>query len=396
MVYLDWAATAKPDEQSLDEAREAALKYFGNPSSPHAAGRQAEKMLAQCRATVSGALSCDPAEIVFTSGGTESNNMVVFSLVRKYQPEKLSRVRTKIIVSAIEHASVYEPALSLQRLGFETVEVRPNESGLVEAESVAAALDEQTVMVLLMLVNNETGAIQPLADVVRCVREFSETTGREIHVHTDAVQGLGKIPFEPKSLGVDTASMSAHKIGAPRGVGALFVRSGIPLEAAYVGGGQESDRRPGTENLPGICGFAGAVRRHVHDLDNLRENAAALVDRLVSGISGLPGARLLPSTRMGAGCDRYSPFIVSVAFPPIPGEVLVRVLDEEEVLVSTGSACSSRRAKRTRALESMGVAPDIARSAIRVSFGSDTVPEHVDKLLAAINRRVPPMVKIFR
>jgi cysteine desulfurase len=400
-VYLDWAATAPPDPEILDSVTAAAMDYFANPSAIHRAGRRAESLLEHDRRRLAEILGCRSEEVVFTSGGTESNNLVLSSVL---QPSVVGssggkaqaatgRGRRKIVVSGLEHASVYNPAVALRRFGFEVTIVPADADGRVDPERITSSVDEQTSLVALMLVNNETGAIQPVAEVGRALDEHRRRSGRRVHLHCDAVQAFGKIPVAPVELGVDSLSLSAHKIGGPRGVGALFLGHTSPAEPLYLGGDQEGGRRPGTENLPGIHGLVLAAERAHRQLEENLVRAGTLMTRLVRGLEALGVAVLVPTSRE-ANNVLFSPYIVNVAFPPVPGEVLVRVLEEEGFLVSTGSACSSRKKNRFRVHENMGVAGEIAFSSIRISLGSTVRPEDLDGLVDALKRRLPQLLKV--
>jgi cysteine desulfurase len=395
MIYLDWAASAPPEPAALDEARDVSLRYFANPSSPHAAGRRAEEKLLEARTRFAGALGVDAREILFTSGGTESNTSLLLSLLDRHRLGGVERQKAGIVTTEIEHASVYEQARILQAHGISCTFVRPRANGSMDPEAVAAAVDPHTVLVSVMLVNNETGAIQDLAAVARAVREASRG-GRRVLVHTDAVQALGKVPFSLRDLDVDAASFSGHKIGAPRGIGALYLRSGVSPGFLSVGGGQESGRRPGTENLPGICAMAAAAvlrRDHVEeDLRAAQENARLLIE----GLRTIPGAWTIPVTRDPADHRAWSPYIVSAAFPPLPAEVVVRTAEEKGYCISAGSACSSRKKDRTRVPESMGLPAETARCAVRISIGPSTTRQQVDGFLSAMSKALPPLLSISR
>jgi cysteine desulfurase len=396
MIYLDWAASAPPDAHALDEAREVSALLYANPSSPHAAGREAAERLARARANLAGLLGAEPDEIVFTSGGTESNASVLLSLLAKLRLGGVRPRAVKIVTTAIEHSSVFEQARALEGFGFACSIVRPDQSGIVAPSSIAEVLDESTALVSVMLVNNETGAVQRIAEIAEVVRVHSARTGRRVLLHTDAVQALGKIPFSPAGLGVDAASLSGHKLGAPRGIGALYVRKGAALQFLALGGGQEKGRRPGTENLPGICAFARAAEERLTALPRDLRAAGEKADRLIRGLLSIPGARLFPEQRSGGPSERFSPWIVSVGFPPLPGEVVVRLAEGRGFLVSTGSACSSRKKDRTRVLEAAGLAPETALCAVRVSTGPSTAPEEIDAFVEALAREVPPVRAMSR
>jgi cysteine desulfurase len=385
-IYLDWAATAPPDADIQEKMKQVSQTVFANPSAVHGAGREAEKLLTDCRKRMAALLACDTGEVVFTSGGTESNNMVLFSLLHKKRDRR-------ILVSGIEHDSVYQPAQTLKQLGFEVSMIPADPPGRIDPNRVLSALDEHTILVAVMLVNNETGAVQPLKDISDAVREFEKKVGKKILLHTDAVQAFGKIPFELYRLGVDSAALSAHKIGGPRGVGALFVRSGRIQNFLYSGGGQEHGMRPGTENLPGIRGFVLAAEKAVRRREENHRRAEAAMGSLIKELEDTPEALLTTGSRSDrAGID-FSPYILNLSIPPLPGEVLVRVMEEEGFTLSTGSACSSRKKDRFRVLENMGVSRQVAYSALRVSIGPGIGKAQLEALAAALKRRIPELIR---
>jgi cysteine desulfurase len=395
MTYLDWAASAPPEPAVVDEARDISLKLFANPSSPHAAGRRAEEKLVEARTRLAAVLGVDPREILFTSGGTESNTSLLLSLLDRHRLGGVERQKLRIVTTEIEHASIYEQARLLEKHGLSCTFIKPRPDGTVDPEAVAAAVDPHTVIVSVMLVNNETGAVQDVAATARAVRAASGS-GRRVLIHTDAVQALGKIPFSLRGLDVDAASFSGHKIGAPRGVGALFLRSGISPGFLSVGGGQESGRRPGTENLPGICAMAAAAEiRHARLETNLAE-ARDKARLLVDGLRRIPGSWTVPVTRDLDDTSRWSPYIVSAVFPPLPAEVVVRIAEEKGYCISTGAACSSKKKDRTRVPESMGLPPETARCAVRISIGPSTAREEIEGFLAAMTEALPPLLTISR
>jgi len=395
MIYLDWAASAPPDPGALDEGRAAAGEFYANPSSPHAAGQKAAERLAHARARFARALQVDSAEIVFTSGGTEANSSILLTLLDRNRLGGLERRKARIVTTAIEHASVYDQARGLQGFGFSAGIVMPGPDGRIDPQSLVEAVEEDTVLVSVMLVNNETGAFQDIAEMVRGVRDLSRSRGRKILFHTDAVQAMGKVPFSLRALDVDAASFSAHKFGGPRGVGALYVRSGSAPAFLSLGGGQEAGRRPGTENLPGICAMAAAAEKRLERAETETRAARENMRALIAGIRGMRGGWIFPSTREDTD-GRYSPWILLAGFPPLPGEVVVRVLDSAGFCVSTGSACSSKKKDRTRVPESMGLPPDTALSAVRISTGHSTTRSEIDGLLAAMTAAIPPLLSLSR
>ena len=394
MIYLDWAATAPPDSAALEKHNETAQECYGNPSSPHPLGLEAEGLLNTCRESIAACLGCNTNEVYFTSGGTESNNIVLASVLggKSRRRER----RANLIISGIEHASVFAPACSLDGWDITVKTVKATAAGIVDPSLVERALDEDTRLVSVMHVNNETGAIQPVADIAAVIRSFCRKTGWRIRFHTDGVQAFGKVPFSPRHLGVDAASLSAHKLGGLRGVGALYISGDWPLEPLYRGGGQEGGVRPGTENLPGIAGFALVARNRVDLLDPAYREISGLMDKLTAELSRLEGVKIIPADRIENRKADYSPYILKISVPPIPGEVLVRAMGERGICVSTGSACSSRQRGANRVLENMGVTRQDALSSIRISIGPSTTENDLDRLLETLKREVPPLLRISR
>lgn len=397
MIYLDWAATALPDLTILDKVRKAEKDYFGNPSSIHNAGRKAKKFLIQSREILAGILHIEPEELIFTSGGTESNNALLFSLLSRslLKWKSKSTYKKKIIVSSIEHPSVYYPALLLQHMGYDVVFIPPEPDGCVNPQKIKDAIDPYTVLVTCMHVNNETGAIQPVKDIGTIVREMEKKAGKKILFHVDAVQGFGKIRFHPLALNIDTASLSAHKIRGSKGSGGLFIRKNIVQDFLYRGGDQEWKRRPGTENTAGCFSLALAAQKAVSELDEHFLKATSIMNRLISGLSVIKGVVFIPESRLNINQDRFSPYILKISFPEIPGEVLVRMLEEKDIQVSTGSACSSWKKKgKHRVLESMDIPWQVAASSIRISTGYTTTEQEIDALIASLIKFVPELKKI--
>ncbi len=388
MIYLDWASTSPPDRAILLEAAELAAACYGNPSSTHRLGTEARAKLEEARsrlalclhATKEAARGC----IVFTSGGSEANAIALLATLRKRSHARAAPLH--IVASAIEHAAIHEQLRLLAGLGVETSFVRPGANGLVTPEAVAAAIRKETALVTVMAVNNETGAIQPLGDIVRAVACAARELGRATppRVHADAVQAFGKIPFDPLKLGLSSAAFSAHKLRGPRGTGAMWLAA--TLEPFVVGGGQEGGIRPGTENLAGAWAFSNVAEQAVTSLASELQHARELEARLIAGMEAIPGAIVLPFGRK-AGDTRYSPYILSASFPGLAGEVLARALSDEGIAVSTGSACASNaHAKERRVLAAMGVPPELSFGAIRISTGTLTLPADVDRFLETAAR----------
>jgi cysteine desulfurase len=387
MIYLDWAASAPPEPAALAAAAQTAAACHANPSSPHPAGRIAAAALTDARARLRGLLG-DSGEVVFTSGATESNSLVLLSVLDRARmaPDR----RPVVVVSGIEHASVHDQAERLAALGAACRVVRAGPDGRVRPKEVAAAVDRDTAVVSVMLVNNETGVVQPVAEIARAARAAAGP--RRLLVHTDAVQAFGRIPLDPVALGVDAASLSAHKLGGPRGIGALWLRGGLVLPVLAAGGGQEHGMRPGTENVAGTAGFAAAAEARLARLAADADRARALAARLVQGLAAVPGALLFPAERADGESETFSPWIVCFGFPPLPGEVVVRLAGERGICIASGSACSSRKRIKTRVLEAMGLDTRTALSAVRVSTGPATSASDIDALLAFLRADLAPHV----
>jgi cysteine desulfurase len=361
------------DPDVADYMRDVAVGVTGNPSSIHSFGDAARAVLEDSRKTCASILDCDTNRLFFTSGGSESNNIVFSSFLHKAKPGH-------VVISAVEHSAVYEPCRVLEKFGWRVSRVGPGPDGRIGAKEVAAALAPDTALVSVMLVNNETGMIQPIQEIAAAVRVFernrSDRTGR-IHIHTDAVQAAGKIPFTLKGFGVDSLSLSAHKFRGPRGAGilALSPASG-GLNPLYVGGGQENGMRPGTENVAGIAAMTRALCVAHENHEKNYAHARTLMDILFEVMRDCGHCKVLPECRL-AHPDWYSPYIASLAFPPVPGEVLVRVMNDRGYALSTGSACSARKKKDTRVIEGSGVSRRTAFSSVRVSIGPATGEDEI-------------------
>ena len=359
--YLDNAATTQVCPEAAEAALRAMTACYGNPSSTHTKGREARKLLDRARGQVSAALGCEPGELVFTSCGSESDNWAVLG-----GAEANRRLGGHVISSLAEHDAVRKSLDELEARGFEVTRLKPNALGAVEPEAVAAALRKDTILVSLMLVNNETGAVTDISAVSRALKE----AGSRALLHTDAVQGFLKVPFRAKTLGADLISVSGHKIHAPKGIGALYVRAGLRLRPMLVGGAQENGRRAGTEAMPQIAAFGTAceaARAH------FAENAArmeALRGRILDTLRpGIPELVVL-----GGG----APHILSLSLPGWRSEVLINFLEAQEVYVSRSSAC--KKGARSHVLEAIGLRPEVIDGAIRVGLSRLSTEEDADAL----------------
>lgn len=368
MRYLDYAATTP----ILDEVVEGMLPYlrehFGNPSSVYAAGREAKKGMEEAREAVAAAVGAVPGEIVFTAGGTEADNLAVKGAAFR------ARARgDHVIITAIEHHAVLHSARWLEAQGFRVSYLPVDSDGLVDLAALADALEPKTILVSIMLANNEVGVIQPVAEALAITRERSRAL-----FHTDAVQGLGKVSLDLAALGVDLASFSAHKIGGPKGTGALYIKRKTPLEPVLHGGGQERDLRSGTPNVAGIAGFGVAARIAAAEVTEEGERLSKLRDRLEQDVVAIGGVAV-----NGAGAPRV-PGITNVCIEGVEGESLLLMLDQNGVAASSGSACTSGSLDPSHVLVAMGVSPKVAVGSLRISMGRATTDEDVDQLLKVL------------
>ena len=378
VIYLDWAATAP----TAAEALPAGGDWHANPSSPHPRGRQAAAELASARERLAGTLGVDAAEIVLTSGATESNNLMLQSVLTLLHPERGLPRRDTLVIGAVEHDSVEGPATLLRRIGFRVLRAPVGGDGAVDVDRLRELIDERTYLVSVQTVNNETGTIQPVAAAAAAVADAARGSGARTLFHTDAVQALGKIPL-PLGPHVHAASFSAHKVGGPRGVGALWVRAGTPVRFMHAGGEQEGGRRAGTENVTGAGGFAAAAEAATSLRERNTAAAADLMACLIERVRSIPGVTLIPADREPRD-DRFSPFILKLAVPSLPSEVTVRLLGDRGICVSPGSACATGSRKRLRVLEAMRVPPDQAAGAVRVSIGPRTTADEIDAFASAL------------
>lgn len=386
-VYLDYAATAPLCEEAalamapyLETGR-AGLAFGGNANSLHSSGRAAfERMEAARRSLAKDLGARRPDEVVMTSGATEADDAALFGLAageadRRRRAGK-GAFTPHVITTAIEHDAVLAPAKRLEQQGFRVTRLRPNAQGFVEPEALSEALDADTVLVSVQAANSEVGSIQPVAELAR----MAHAAG--VLFHTDAVQALGKTPLSLDALGVDAASFSAHKVGGPKGVGALYLRARTPFSPYLLGGGQEAGRRSGTQNVCGIVGFAAAVHAAVEGLDAERARLAALRDRLYEGLCAQ--GRISPTVKVEPGSESFLPNIVHVLVDGIESETLILRLDTRGFGVSGGSACSSHSLEPSHVLAAMGVPAKRAHGALRVSMGRYTTEEDIEALLAAM------------
>ena len=368
-IYLDHNATTPPGDAVVERMAAALREQFGNPSSVHHFGQQAKAALDEARSAVAALIGADPSEVIFTSGGTESDNFAIRGVAEALEVTG----RKHLVASAIEHEAVLNTLKALARRGWKTTLLPVDDSGIVRVEALEAALTDETVLVSVMHANNEIGTIQPVADLARAAK------ARGALMHTDAVQSAGKIPIDVKALGVDLLSLSAHKFYGPKGVGALWVRRGVRLQAPITGGKQERSRRAGTENVAGIVGMGVAARQALAKMDAEAARLGALRDRLENGILGAVSGTAVNGTRAVR-----VPNTTNISFDRIEAESLLIALDLAGVAVSTGSACSSGTLEPSHVLKAMGLPAHRTQNSIRFSLGESNTEADVDRVIAVL------------
>lgn len=374
-IYLDHNSTTPVDPRVLAAMLPYLAENFGNANSIHSSGQRARAAVDAARQSVAELLGAKASEIVFTCGGTEADNLAIFGIVNPCdQPRK------HVVTTAIEHHAVLNTAQALEKQGVDVTYVPVNREGLVDPDDIREAIRPETVLISVMLANNEIGTIQPIAEIGRIAAE------EDIYFHCDAVQAAGKMRVDVKELGVDLLSISGHKLYAPKGVGALFVRTGTELGPMFFGGHHERDRRPGTENVPGIVGLGKAVELAMQNLDADVVRLAALRDRFENALLALPGVRVNGSVRERA------PNTSNLSFEAAGGEALVIALDLQGVMCSSGAACSSGAVEPSHVLTAMGLTPEQARSSLRFSLGRPTTEHEIDEAI----RIIPPVVERLR
>lgn len=371
MIYLDHAATTPVRREVLEAMLPYFSEHWGNPSSIYAAGRRARQALDESRETIARAIGAKPREIVFTSGGTESDNLAVKGIAWA-----ASARGRHIVTSSIEHHAVLHACQVLERSGFEVTYLPVDRWGLVDLDELAAAIGEHTVLVSIMAASNEVGTVQPIAEIGAICRE------RRIAFHTDAVQAAGTMPLDVNELGVDMLSLGAHKLYGPKGIGALFVRQGTQLLPQMQGGAQERQRRAGTENVPLAVGFARAMELAAEDREIERARQAGLRDRLIAALTAMDGVELTghPSRRLSNSA--------SVVIDGVEGGDLIAALDVAGIAASTGSACTSGSLEPSHVLLAMGIAPQLAHGSLRLTVGRGTTSDEVERTIGAVREAV--------
>ena len=369
IAYFDNSATTQPCPEAVAAASEALTDCWANPSSLHRLGVEAHRKVEAARLSVAKALGAEPDRVFFTAGGTEADNWAVFSAAKR-----LGKRGKHIVTTQIEHHAVLHPMKELEAQGFEVTYLTPEPDGTVTIDALKASLRPDTILVSVMMVNNEVGSVMPIQSMAKLTHRLAPNA----IFHTDAVQGFLKVPFRASTLDADLITVSSHKVHGPKGAGALFIRKGLPLPAFIHGGGQESGSRSGTEAVPNILGFGAACEAALPTLreDLTRENA--LKERIRAGLFAIEGVVL-----NGA---QTAPHIVSFAVPGVRSQGLINCLQDQDVYVSAGSACA--KGHRSHVLEAMGLAPVVIDGSVRASLSRFTTEEEADKLVAAVAEAV--------
>ena len=372
-IYFDYCATT-PVHSSVREKISRALDWdFGNPSSMHWAGKDSKQLMTQARMDVAEGIGCHPNEIIFTSGATEADNLALFGSLRLFPPNK-----AHLITSSIEHHAILHTAAQLEREGYSVTYVPVNENGLVNPEDVRRAIRPETKLISIMYVNNEVGSVQPIAEIGRIARE------NNIKFHTDAVQAIGLFDVNVNDLKVDLLSLSAHKVYGPKGIGAVYIRSGIDLSPMILGGPQEHSLRAGTENVPGIVGLGAAmnlVRQHRADE---RDRLMGLRKYLVNGLQAIGPVMIVNGLE-----EKTAAHILSVSFVGVDAEMMLIRLNAEGFAVSLGSACNSKTIEPSHVLTAMKLSQEQIESTLRISLGMPTTQEELDLFLKAVALVLP-------
>lgn len=371
-VYLDNAATTALSPRVLEAMLPYFTRYYGNPSSVHAFGREAKQGLDKARDQVAKALHCEPSEVIFTGCGTESDNTVLLGVAQRYGDKG-----KHIITTNVEHHAILHTCEYLEKQGYSVTYLPVDQDGLVTAEQVAAAIRPDTILVSIMFANNEVGTIMPIQEIGAVCKE------KGVLFHTDAVQAVGHIPVDVQAMHIDMLSLSAHKFHGPKGVGALYCRKGIRLPSYIMGGAQERGRRAGTENVAGIVGLGAAIQLATEQLEENRAKMTALRDRLMTGIQ----ARISEVKLNGHPTNRL-PNNVNFSFKYIEGESILLMLDMNGIAASSGSACTSGSLDPSHVLLALGLPHEIAHGSVRLTLGDETTEEDIDYTIDVLEKTV--------
>lgn len=392
-VYLDNAATTKLCREAFDAMQKTMFEDFGNPSSLHIKGVKASEYVKEARQIISKELKCSEKEIVFTSGGTESNNMALIGAAFANK-----RRGMHIVSTSYEHASVYNPLIFLEQQGFEVTYLPVDKNGRVSPEALVSALRKDTILVSVMYVNNEIGAVNDIA----ALSSAAKSANPEVLFHCDAIQAFPKYKIVPKKAGIDMMSVSAHKFGGPKGCGFLYIKDRVKVNPILHGGGQQNNMRSGTENVTGIVGMTAAMQAYAEKRTEYTERMYAMKTRFIEGLQGTEGIvvnavfgerqelSLEESVRLTA------PHIISISFPKAKSEVFLHALEMKGIYCSSGSACSSNHPAISGTLKAIGVKEKYLDTTLRFSLSPETTAEEVDYAVAVIREQLPVYMKFYR
>lgn len=374
-IYFDNSATTPIDPTVADLMYETMMNNFGNPSSLHKKGIEAEQVVNRARKIVADALEVSPQEIYFTSGGTESNNMAIKGICHANKNRG-----NHIITSNVEHPSVLNVYDHMEELGFRVSFLHVRENGVIDTAELKELLSNDTLLVSLMHVNNETGAVQPIQEVGEILKNYH----KKVYYHVDTVQSFGKLPVLPNKWGIDMMSVSGHKLHGPKGSGILYLRKGTRIKPLVEGGGQEKRLRSGTENVPGIVGMGKAVELAMKNREEHAKQMAAIRDTLATRIK-----TQIPDCKINSNFDETgAPHILNISFPGIKSEVLLHYLEQDRIYVSSGSACSARKGKLSHVLTAMHLTDEEMEGSIRFSFSSKNVLEEIEPVVTSVEKAV--------
>ena len=373
-VYLDHAGTTPLDSKVLEAMVPYFTQHFGNPSSLHSVGQEARYALDEARERVAGVLNCRPREIVFTAGGTESDNAAIHGVATA-----LHETGNHIVTSSVEHHAVLHACQYLESQGFEVTYLSVDADGMVQPEAVYNAINERTTLVSIMYGNNEIGTINPISYIAKSVKKRAEELSRTIVFHTDAVQAAGYLSLDVAELGVDLLSLSGHKFHGPKGTGVLYMKRGSPYLPLIHGGGQERDRRSGTENIPGIIGLSLALEAADTVREETSQRCAALRDRIIDSV-----LQQIPGSRLNGHATQRLPNNANFSFTGVEGEPILLGLDVARIAASSGSACSSGSLEPSHVLLALGQSAEIARGSLRLTLGRDNTEDEVEYLLGVL------------
>jgi cysteine desulfurase len=373
-VYLDNSATTAVAREVIDAILPYFSGNFGNAQSVHAFGQEAKSAVEQARRQVAALINATPAEVVFVSGGTEADNLAIRGIAEAHQASGRHIITTKI-----EHPAVLAMCEALEHRGYQVTYLPVSGTGFVNLSELRAAITDETILISIMHANNETGTIQPLEEIAEIVSERRTQGHKHLHLHTDGVQSVGKIPVDVKQLGVDLLSLSGHKIHAPKGVGALFIKKGTRLEKLFYGGHHERDKRPGTENVPGIVGLGKACELVRLNFDERSSHTCKLRDEFEQRL-----LKEIADVSINGDVDRRVPNISNLSFAGLDGESLLIALDLKGIAVSTGSACASGSLEPSHVLTALELSRERVRGSLRISLSAYTTSEEIDYAIAAL------------